>query len=391
MRGSKTFLGIAVHIRIMAIIQPPSLSQVQNLPKESAEELSTNQNQDQIKPTSILAEENLAADFSQNRDATELLAKTLNLPRKKQNNDNNDFSLKEFIDEKIVLFTTVSSVLLNFISAPIRLFDDENPIKKIINNVSMAFTKSHLLSYACSGMMTAWEQKNPFLLFSFFTEGLSSIFDVRRIYLFRGIATGIDGAISAVKERYEKENPGEKYEFKTINESFDYTWNKLKEITKEITENPAILKKLKGEHTLVSSSMLMILGSIFGLTVNDRIGGSARDVFGGINDFGFTKLDNPTGRTAGFFYLMGTAKDFLARFFSEKSAKFFGIEEVDKFKKFRDFFHELALGFDRIGQYFFLRYNQANVIDQEPKLTNIVVNKKLSRPELMLPLHSAAS
>jgi hypothetical protein len=371
----------------MATIQPIVTKHVNNLPIIGAEESSTQINENPTKNPDFKPNHHLPQEYSIDNLIQELQNPTLS----QKDQGDQKFSIKNFIDEKLVFFTTVSSVLFNFISAPIRLFDDENPLKKIINNVSMAFTKSHLLSYGCAGMMTAWEQKNPFLLFSFFTEGLSSVFDLRSIYLFRGIATGIDGAVAAVKERYENENPGKEYKFKTIKESFDYTWGKLKEITQEVIDNPAILKKLGGEHTLVSSSFLMILGSIFGLTVNDKIGGSTRDFFGGFNDFGLTQLENPTGRKAGFFYLMGTAKDFLARFFSESSAKFFGIEEVDKFKKFRDFFHELALGFDRIGQYFFLRYNQPKVSDQDPKEIKNSINKKISRPELMLPLHSAAS
>ncbi len=303
-------------------------------------------------------------DFTGNKDAHLESEKPLEDPIPHENleglnsaeNKTPDFI--NTLDKKVMPFTAFGSALVNFISAPSRLFDDSNQLKKIINKISMLGTKLHLALYGAIGMWTAHEQKNPLLLISFGVECLSSLFDLRKIYLFRGIATGIDGAVGAFKDRFEDRNPGKDFKHKDYKEGWKTNLTLFKEIFKEIKENPIKVAKLEGAPTLVASSILMVIGSVFGLTVNDKIGASIRDIFGGFNDFGLTQLENKTARKAGGFYLLGTFKDLIARFFTEKNAKIFGVTEVEKFKRGRDAMHELALGFDRIGQYYFLRFNQ---------------------------------
>lgn len=294
---------------------------------------------------------------------------------------------KNYISKHILPITTIAGVITNLLSAPIRLFDDDNPLKKLINNFSMLMTRTHQLSVSGSGLLMAAEQKNPFLIFSYLTEGLAALplLNIRNIYLFRGIATGVDGAVAGVKDRLKRMNPNQDFSFKSFQEGFKFTWEKMVEITKEFIQNPAILKKLDGEHTLVSSSIMMVLGSIFGLTVNDKVGGSIRDFFGGINDFGLTQVKESTGRKAGGFYLMGTAKDFLARFFNENTAAMLGINEVAKFMRFRDLFHELALAFDRVGQFFFQRHLEDSGEDEQEKINT----KKVAKTNLHKSLLAA--
>lgn len=262
------------------------------------------------------------------------------------------------LDKTVMPITAFGSAIMNFISAPTRLFDDDNPLKKIINKVSMFGTKLHLALYGAIGMWTAHEKKNPLLLFSFAVESLSSIFDLRKIYLFRGIATGVDGAVGAFKDRFEEKNPGKDFKHKSYGESLKENSKLFGEIFNEIKQNPMQIVKLEGAPTLVASSILMVFGSIFGLTVSDKAGALIRDVFGGLNDFGLTQLKNKTARKSGGFYLLGTFKDLMARFFTEKNAKVFGVTEVEKFTRGRNLMHELALGFDKIGQYYFMRFQQ---------------------------------
>ncbi|MDD9899179.1 MAG: hypothetical protein OXU45_09305, partial [Candidatus Melainabacteria bacterium] len=281
-------------------------------------------------------------------------------PPKNTTNDNptRPNSFIDFVNKKLVKYTTTVSALTNFISAPLRLFDDNHFGKRFTNWLSMFLTKSHLLTYAAAGLDAAFKQKNPFLVFSFATEGIAAIFGLRKIYMFRGIATGVDGAVAAFKEKFKEENPGQDYKFKTFTDGFKHGLSEFKKIAGEIIKEPSLLYKLDGVHTLVSSSIMMVAGALWGMLVNDKVGGSIRDIFGGFNDIGLTRLENPTARQAGIYYVMGTAKDFIARFFGDFTAKALGIGDVDKFKRFRDLFHELALGFDRIGQLYFLRYNQ---------------------------------
>jgi hypothetical protein len=286
----------------------------------------------------------------------------------------------KMLDKKVMPFTAFGSAIMNFISAPTRLFDDDNPLKNLINKVSMFGTKLHLALYGAIGMWTAHENKNPLLLVSFAVEALSSVFDLRKIYLFRGIATGIDGAVGAFKDRYEEKNPGRDFKHKDYQTGLKTNLELFKEIFNEIKKNPMQVARLEGAPTLVASSILMVLGSIFGLTVSDKIGASVRDIFGGFNDFGLTQLKNKTARKSGGFYLLGTFKDLMARFFTEKNAAIFGVTEVEKFTRGRDLMHELALGFDKIGQYYFMRFNQEGNINP--------ANLKLQK-ELIPDLHKS--
>ena len=272
-------------------------------------------------------------------------------------------SFIQIVNQKIMPTSAFGSAIINLVSAPLRLFEDSNPIKKIINSISMLSTKINLALVGAMGMYTAHEQKNPLLLFSYAVEALSTIFDLRKIYLFRGIATGIDGAVGAFKERHETQNPGKDFIHKNYTEGFQTCKKHFVDIIKEfydsIKKNPLSIFKPKGQHTLVGSSLMMVFGSIFGMTINEKLGAFVRDLFGGLNDVGLVQLDNSkTARNAGIFYLMGTFKDFIARFFNEANAEKYGIKEVEKFKRGRDVMHELTFAFDKLGQFFFLRYNQ---------------------------------
>lgn len=287
----------------------------------------------------------------------------------------------DFVNKKLVKYTTTISAITNFVSAPLRLFDDDHFGKRFANWLSMFLTKSHLLTYAAAGLDAAFKQKNPFLVFSFATEGIAAMLGLRTIYMFRGIATGVDGAVAAFKERFKEENPGQDYKFKTFGESFQHGIGEFKKIMGEVIKNPSLLLSLDGAHTLVSSSIMMVAGAIWGMLVNDKVGGSIRDLFGGFNDIGLTRLEDPTARQAGIYYVMGTAKDFIARFFNDFTANILGISDVEKFKRFRDLFHELALGFDRIGQFYFLRYNQGQE-QAKPKPQPITI--KLASEEPMV-------
>jgi hypothetical protein len=287
------------------------------------------------------------------------------------------------LDKKVMPLTAFGSAMINFISAPIRLFEDDNPLKKLINNISMLGTKLHLALYGAIGMWTAHEHKNPLLLFSFAVECLSSLFDLRKIYLFRGIATGIDGAVGAFKDRYEQRNPDKDFKHKNYSEGLSTNLKLFKEILSELKANPKSLIELKGAPTLIASSILMVAGSIFGLTINDKIGASIRDIFGGFNDFGLTQLENKTARKSGGFYLLGTFKDLLARFFTADNAKLFGVTEIAKFERGRDALHELALGFDRIGQYYFLRFNQEGNANDEKIKERKNIERELHQAQIL--------
>ena len=254
----------------------------------------------------------------------------------------------EFVSQKLLKLTTFSSVLMNLISAPVRLYNDDNPLKNLINKASMALTKSHLLTYAVSGVNNAIKEKNPFLLFSFIVEGISAFFGVRQIYLFRGLASGIDGAIAGIQDR--KRSKGENTTHKTWGESFRDYKKEVMDVTKEFINDPSTFTRTDGVHKGVISSWLMVLGSAFGIGVNDTVGAGIRDTAGAVNDWSLIEYKSKKAKTSGAFYLSGSIMDFAAHMFGM----------IDGFKPFRNVFHEFAIAADRMGQYLFLRYLEEN-------------------------------
>ena len=295
---------------------------------------------------------------------------TISAPKitKEQEIDSNQqsLSLKEFITKKIPEYTTYSSALVNIISAPIHLFEDSNPLKKIINKISMIFTKIHLGAYSVSGIITALKQKNPFLIFSFFTEGVAAFLGLRKIYMFRGIATGIDGAVAGIKDKYKKS------EFSSFKEGWNFTINSIKhsasELLKKISQE-GIKTKLEGSEIAIFASLVAALGGFLGMTVNEKIFGAVRDIFGGLGDIGIFKLDNPLAKSSGMAYLSGTLMDLTARVFNKSIASILNIKDTNAFERLRDSFHEAAIALDRIGQLLFLKYNQETDKDLESNAT----------------------
>lgn len=257
----------------------------------------------------------------------------------------------DFISNEMVKYTTIGSMAINFLSAPTRLVE-KGPIKDILNKISMIATKTHLLTYATAGVQSAVKQKNPFLVFSFAIEGVTALMKLSQIYLFRGLATGIDGAMASLKDRYKKAS------FKSMKEGFSHNWMGIREVVKETLTNPKLLLDAKGNHLGVVSGFFMALGSIFGVSVNEKIGGAVRDISGGLNDWGVYQIEDKDAKKSGFFYITGTIVDFIARVFNDPLANILGITEHSAFKRLKDMFHELAIALDRAGQYYFLRYNQ---------------------------------
>lgn len=296
---------------------------------------------------------------------------TINAPKitQEQETDSNQqlMSLKEFITKKLPEYTTYSSALVNIISAPIHLFEDSNPLKKIINKISMIFTKIHLGAYSVSGIITALKQKNPFLIFSFFTEGVAAFLGLRKIYMFRGIATGIDGAVAGIKDKYKKS------EFNSYKEAWDFTLMSLKhassELLNKLSKDPLYIFKLDGSEIAIFASLVAAMGGFLGMTVNEKIFGAIRDIFGGLGDIGVFKLDNPLAKGSGMAYLGGTLMDLTARVFNKGIASVLNINNTNAFERLRDSFHEAAIALDRIGSLLFLKYNQESDNDLKSNAT----------------------
>jgi hypothetical protein len=276
-------------------------------------------------------------------------------------------AVKEFIVKKLPEYTTYSSALVNLISAPIHLFEDSNTLKKIINKISMFFTKIHLGAYSVSGLMTAFKQKNPFLIFSFFTEGVAAFLGLRKIYMFRGIATGIDGAVAGIKDKFKKS------EFNSFKEGWDFTLKSLKqsssELLSKLSKDPSYIFKLDGSEIAIFASLAAAIGGFLGMTVNEKIFGAMRDIFGGLGDLGVFKLDNPLAKGSGMAYLGGTLMDLTARVFNKGIASILNINNTNAFERLRDSFHEAAIALDRIGSLLFLKYNQESDKDLKSNAT----------------------
>lgn len=277
---------------------------------------------------------------------------------KPREHDSSTNLFESFISKQLVKFTTASSIIVNLISAPVRLFDNNNPLKQIINHISMFFTKFHLATYSISGLFTAIKKKNPFLIFSYLTEGLAAMpfLGLRNIYLFRGIATGIDGAAAGVIGKYKKS------EFT----SYKQAWNEVIEAVKDTTLE--FLKKfsadwthifrLEGPDIAIFASLIAACGGVIGMTINEKIGGIIRDVFGAGGDVGIVSIDNEVAKKSGMFYLAGSILDLAARVFNKIVPGIIGVKDTSAFEKIRDAFHEVSIASDRLGQYHFLRFTE---------------------------------
>lgn len=268
-------------------------------------------------------------------------------------------SIRTFIEKPLIKATTISSAAINLLSAPVRLFDDDNPLKKIINQISMFFTKAHLLTYSVAGLFSAIEQKNPLLVFSYITEGLAAVLNLGNIYLFRGIATGVDGMVAGIKDKdkrshYQSYTEGWQHSVTVIKQVFSTAFEKL--MTKPFKES----FNMESDDLAIIASGLASLGGLFGMTVHEKSGAAVRDLMGAGGDYGLAKMDSPNASRSGFFYLAGSILDFSARIFNKGIAKLLNIQNIGAFAKIKDAFLEAAIAFDRIGQFFFLRYNQEN-------------------------------
>ena len=293
--------------------------------------------------------------------------------------------IEEFLSKKVILWTTLSSILINMLSAPIHLFKN-NPIKDIINKVSMVFTKMHLLAYSANGLFCARRQKNPLLIFSFFTEGVAAFIGLRNNYLFRGIATGIDGAVTGIKGKYKKS------EFSSYAEGWQHSWNAIKITFKDFAtkfiKDPMHITRLDGADIAIFASLLAAAGGLFGMTVHEKVGGTVRDVSGGFGDVGILKLNNPLAQKCGFFALGGTILDLAARVFNKGIAAVLGVKNPEVFERLRDAFHEFAIASDRAGQFYFMRYNeqtdqslQTATVDPNKSYLDFIKLKKKTAPE----------
>lgn len=185
--------------------------------------------------------------------------------------------------------------------------------------------------------------------------------------MFRGIATGIDGAVAGIKDKYKKS------EFNSYKEAWDFTLMSLKhassELLNKLSKDPLYIFKLDGSEIAIFASLVAAMGGFLGMTVNEKIFGAIRDIFGGLGDIGVFKLDNPLAKGSGMAYLGGTLMDLTARVFNKGIASILKINNTNAFERLRDSFHEAAIALDRIGSLLFLKYNQESDKDLELNAT----------------------
>ncbi len=299
------------------------------------------------------------------------IQRTRDHPEIKSINDKRTFKEKfepvaKFVFNDLIKYTTVSSVLVNLVSAPLRLLNENNTFKKIINNISMSLTRLHLASYAVSGMKVAVDNQNPFFVFSYTLEALATLFGLDKLYVFKGIASGIDAMACIVSEKMLNQK---------VFSNYQEGWKKLSQgiwkTTVEVLKDPKKFFIKDGLHKGVLSGYLLSLGGLIGIRANDYMGSALRDVAGGVNEYAFTQNDsNPTMRRSGWYSLAGTILDLSSRLiFNNSIANLIPSKsDRDVFLRIRDALHELAIAGDRVGQYYFIKCNEAN--DEERGVVN---------------------
>jgi hypothetical protein len=262
---------------------------------------------------------------------------------------------KKFSEKNILPYSTYISVAFNLISAPIRLFGRENPIAKLLNKLSIVFTKLHQLGYAATGIGMAACKKNLFYVLSFGLEALVALLPLRSIYLFKGMASALDILPSCV-EQYTKDR------FNNFSESIPKilgaVWQAIKDFTKnpkKYFENKTALLEFVNTQVPIAGAALSILGNIIGFSGKDTLGGGIRDIGAILNDCGLLFKPNRTAVTSGKYYAGGSLIDLAANGigkFGQSKGSSNGM-----FGNIRDALHEIALASDRIGQKYFIHYN----------------------------------
>ncbi len=294
---------------------------------------------------------NKATDGPQNGDGNNLATDG----PKKSFSEELATKFKKFSEKNILPISTYISVAFNLISAPIRLFGRENPVAKLLNKLSIVFTKIHQLGYAATGIGMAACKKNLFYVLSFGLEALVALLPLRSIYLFKGMASALDILPSCV-EKYTKDR------FSNFTESLPKTigaiWQALKDFfnePKKYFASKESFNELLNTQVPIAGAALSILGNIVGFSGKDTLGGGIRDIGAILNDFGLLFKPNKTAVTSGRYYLGGSVVDLAANGigkFGQSKGSSNGM-----FGNIRDALHEIALASDRIGQKHFIHYN----------------------------------
>ncbi len=265
---------------------------------------------------------------------------------------------KKLSEKYLLPLTTHVSVGFNLVSAAIRLLGKENPIVKLLNKLSVWFTRIHQVGYSVTGLGMALCKKNLFYVLSFGLEGLVALMPLRSIYLLKGLASALDIVPSCI-EKYTSDR------FKQFSESLGKTWNGITKTVQEAIKNPQLLltKDSLDKQWPIFGAALSILGNIVGFSGADTIGGGIRDIGAILNDFGLLFKNNATAKRSGKFYMGGSVIDLAAngvgRYGQSKGSSngFFG--------NLRDALHEVALASDRMGQKYFIHYNTEKDLEHD--------------------------
>lgn len=264
-------------------------------------------------------------------------------------------AISNFITGNGVAITTFVSTALNIVSAPLRIAKaDQSKLSDKFNKVSMFATKTHLIALAFSGIKAAIDEKNPLLVASYIAEGMCALAgNVRDLYLMRGLATALDPLSGAFAHKIGRG-------FKSFGECTVKSWDAFSEMIKEILQDPLVIFKEQKGHDIVVSSIVTFCSSLYGLFVNDKVGGTMRDLSGALSDIGVYRLPSDKAQVAGISYIAGSVFDCIARFFSHDTAKLFSPDRKlgNVFEGLRNTMHEIGIALDRIGQFLFLRYQQ---------------------------------
>lgn len=238
--------------------------------------------------------------------------------------------------DRIESISTWITFAANLIGAPLLQTGISDKAKKRIESFVNTLLNLSFSIYGANGMVNGYVKRNIFTVLGFFGEMISPWLDklkyipgcgnlkmlskfgnLQYTYVLRGLPTAMDQLWVATDPRIGHKYPGGMLpDFIT---GAKEVWEILGTLTKEFINAPfktMFTLETGGHHAFLSSvgSAVASVGLVF--TGIEKIFGNLRDFSGPLFDWAMLVSKNPLQKVSGVFFMIESAFDFMARFFT---------------------------------------------------------------------------